>query len=259
MDIFLIFIALGLALFALMSYTIVSFYPRLELNTLYQLPRLKLWTGLASLFCAWVAWRLNSGNWQAAAVGLCLVMVLLSRLVKITHILPPMNFPSHKPAGGAPIKASTEVLGLEVPLPSPEEKNISCVYPLEMIKPYALINDRVGGKALLVGWDETSRKGVAYAAAAGGQLLTFELNSIWRGKTILQDRQTGTLWVMDTGEALIGPLVGKCLEPWKAEQVRWEEWSSVHPDSLILQEPKRWTGIIPKPWGKAFLKMSLHL
>ncbi len=58
------------------------------------------------------------------------------------------------------------------------------------------------------------------------------------GNLVMYDEQTGTLWLQETGAGLEGPLTGKklrTLDPSQYEAgVRWDEWRSKHPDSLVL-------------------------
>jgi hypothetical protein len=57
-----------------------------------------------------------------------------------------------------------------------------------------------------------------------------------RNVLVMYDRQTDTLWSQLLGEAVQGKLIGTKLEYLPSFQTTWEEWKSLHPDSLALKK-----------------------
>jgi hypothetical protein len=63
------------------------------------------------------------------------------------------------------------------------------------------------------------------------------------GNLIAYDKATDTRFLQETGEALDGPLAGKVLKELGAEnrnnKIRWDEWRTLHPASLVMVDPKK--------------------
>lgn len=68
-----------------------------------------------------------------------------------------------------------------------------------------------------------------------GQVLTFRLMGVNNQNFVMRDEQTGTWWQQVTGEALVGPLAGKRLEPVRFDEVSYEIWRGEHPETLVLE------------------------
>jgi len=62
------------------------------------------------------------------------------------------------------------------------------------------------------------------------------------GNLIAYDKQTDTLFLQETGEAMDGPLLGETLKQVDPSQcdtrVRWEDWRKAHPHTLVMVDPK---------------------
>ena len=58
------------------------------------------------------------------------------------------------------------------------------------------------------------------------------------GNLVMYDKETGTLWLQETGQALEGELSHLKIKELPKEQydpgVRWDEWLKKHPKSKIL-------------------------
>lgn len=58
------------------------------------------------------------------------------------------------------------------------------------------------------------------------------------GNLVMYDKETDSLWLQETGEALEGELSDSSLSELPEEQyeagVRWDEWLKKHPKSKIL-------------------------
>ncbi len=48
------------------------------------------------------------------------------------------------------------------------------------------------------------------------------------------DHDTGSIWSQPLGEAILGPLRGKKLEPMVGTLTTWVSWTEAHPDTLAL-------------------------
>ena len=69
-----------------------------------------------------------------------------------------------------------------------------------------------------------------------GQTYTFEVFGLRQGVLIISDRQTGSVWTHLDGEATDGPLTGAKMEIIPILLTVWEEWLTLHPDTLVLSD-----------------------
>lgn len=69
-----------------------------------------------------------------------------------------------------------------------------------------------------------------------GQALTFDLFGLLQGVLTMRDRQTGTLWTHLDGKAIGGPLQGQRLQLVAMPQMTWQEWRTLHPETLVLSQ-----------------------
>ena len=56
----------------------------------------------------------------------------------------------------------------------------------------------------------------------------------------MKDLQTGSIWSHLEGVGLRGPLTGTRMEIVPLVHATWEQWRSLHPDTLVLSEDTRW-------------------
>ena len=76
-----------------------------------------------------------------------------------------------------------------------------------------------------------------YSRNINGEEYDFGVSGKWiRNVLVMYDRQTDTLWSQLLGEAVQGKLIGTKLEYLPSFQTTWEEWKSLHPDSLALKK-----------------------
>jgi len=74
-----------------------------------------------------------------------------------------------------------------------------------------------------------------YGRKVGDRVLDFGHEGVlYRRSFVMYDKQTGSLWLHVTGEALKGPLKGTRLRFLPSEVVPWREWRRRHPDTRVL-------------------------
>jgi hypothetical protein len=74
-----------------------------------------------------------------------------------------------------------------------------------------------------------------YDRHVAGRTLTFvNSGALWRDTLVIEDRETGTLWTVATGQALYGPLAGERLTPVPAILATSRAWSDACPDTRYL-------------------------
>jgi hypothetical protein len=76
-----------------------------------------------------------------------------------------------------------------------------------------------------------------------GQVLTFELHGVYQGTFTMVDDQVGSIWSHMTGEALVGPMAGRHLEPIALQIMPLGAWLERHPNSSTMKPGK----VSPRP------------
>jgi hypothetical protein len=112
------------------------------------------------------------------------------------------------------------------------------VYPIHLIEPHQIVNDRLGGASVVVTYDPLAGVPRAYLSDVDGRTLSFGVSGlIYNSNFLIYDRQTESLWVQFTGEAISGPMAGKKLSRVPIRQELLGTWLSRHPASQVLSRP----------------------
>jgi hypothetical protein len=124
-------------------------------------------------------------------------------------------------------------------------------YPFADMAPQAVINDTLGGEAVLVVFEQTSRTSIPYSRAVDGQPLTFYRVEAANDEIVaFRDVETGSRWDI-LGRAVDGPLSGRRLEQLPAHNAMWFAWSAWWPESSVWEGGD---GIIEAPPVTAVLE-----
>lgn len=113
----------------------------------------------------------------------------------------------------------------------------SRAYPLNMLTgpKREIINDELGGTAIVVTWCHLCHNGIVYHAEVKGKKLMFLVSGmLWRRNLVMQDMETKSLWSHMLGKAMRGPLEGAILERIRCEMTDWKSWREEHPDTSVL-------------------------
>jgi hypothetical protein len=108
-------------------------------------------------------------------------------------------------------------------------------YVLSQMAYYHLVNDELGGRPLLVTFCARCFSGGAFDPLLDGQVLTFELHGVYQGAFTIVDDQVGSIWSHMTGEALVGPMAGRYLEPIALHMMPLGAWLERYPDSSTVK------------------------
>jgi uncharacterized protein DUF3179 len=127
------------------------------------------------------------------------------------------------------LKAYTKIIGLTV-------GGASRAFPLDALDRVRVVNEELGGQAILVVHQPKSDTTTAFVARANGMRLTFEEAN--PGATELADRETRSRWNA-YGECTSGRLKGTRLEMLIMEPEYWFAWSEFHPQTTIFEPPPR--------------------
>ncbi len=115
-------------------------------------------------------------------------------------------------------------------------------YPYDVLSEFSVVNDTVGGEAIIVFWAEGTASAldrsnipegrevgaaVAYSRVLDGTTLDFEFKN---GKIL--DAQTGSEWNI-LGRAITGELEGSQLEPVVSINHFWFSWAAFKPETRV--------------------------
>jgi hypothetical protein len=134
-------------------------------------------------------------------------------------------------------------------------------YPLAMIRTIdrEVLNDRLGGRAILVSWCNLCQTGRVFARQFDGTELRFaSAGMTWHENLVLRDLETGSLWSQMFGEAMQGPLDGVQLEALSTVVTDWKTWKEQYPDTTVLVLDRKGEALphrlrYPPESGDAFL------
>jgi len=113
------------------------------------------------------------------------------------------------------------------------------VYPVHLIEPHQIVNDVIGGVPVVVTFDPLVAVPRAYRREIEGKTLSFGVSGLlYNSNFLLYDRETESLWLQFTGEAITGPMAGKRLERVPIRQELLGTWLSRHPLSRVLSRPR---------------------
>ena len=96
-------------------------------------------------------------------------------------------------------------------------------YSLGILQFHELVNDTVGGRAILISYCPLCRSAVVYDRVVDGQVLTFgNTSALFQNDLVMFDRQTTSYWFQIGGEAVVGTLTGQRLTPLPSSLMPWE-------------------------------------
>jgi hypothetical protein len=117
-------------------------------------------------------------------------------------------------------------------------------YPLRYLSWHEMLNDILGRQPIVVSYCALCGSGLAFAAKApDGERRTFGTSGLlYRSNKLMLDRETRTLWLQMTGEAVFGPSAEPParLDPIAMTLTTWGEWRTLHPDTTVLQLAARY-------------------
>ena len=108
-------------------------------------------------------------------------------------------------------------------------------YPIKILNWHEIVNDTVGGTAVVVTYCPLCGTGIAFEATVHEQRYTFGVSGLlYQSDLLMYDHQTESLWSQIGMHAVAGPLTGQRLTPIFLEHTTWTEWRTAHPATLVL-------------------------
>jgi hypothetical protein len=125
-----------------------------------------------------------------------------------------------------------------------EHQGLARAYPVSVLWQHHIVNDELGGKALLASFCLRCFSGASFDPLVDGDLLEFDVFGRYLGAMVMKDDRTGSLWSHLSGEALAGPLVGRQLALLPSEMTTLARWLERYPDST---SPDPAVTVAPEP------------
>lgn len=129
------------------------------------------------------------------------------------------------------VAPSNPVLGVRV---GDEARTV----PLHLIEYHQIVNAEVGGQPLAITYDPLTGTPRAFVRRVGERVLELGVSGlVYNGSFLMYDRQTESLWLHYTGEAIAGPLAGERLERLRVRLEPLATWLSRNPEASVLERP----------------------
>ncbi|NKB81753.1 MAG: DUF3179 domain-containing protein [Nitrospirales bacterium] len=108
-------------------------------------------------------------------------------------------------------------------------------YPIKILNWHEIVNDRLGGKPVLVTYCPLCGSGIGFDPVVNGRLLTFGVSGLlYQSDMVMYDHQTESLWSQISMEAIAGSMTGTKLHHLFLEHTTWSEWQQRYPGTLVL-------------------------
>jgi hypothetical protein len=133
----------GIAAFAI---PLVAFVPQVGANTVYRLRQLRYALAAMGPALVLVESRRHPAAPRRALLPITILCAGLSWVFDPVRMFRVLDCPPHVPADGARLSADAFVLGLDL------NHKVTCAWPLEMLVPRHLVNDRIRGTPVLVSY-----------------------------------------------------------------------------------------------------------
>ena len=120
------------------------------------------------------------------------------------------------------------VIGLEI---NGETK----AYPLPILVWHEIVNDNVGGTPVAVTYCPLCFTTQVFDRTINGEEVEFGTSGkLYNSNLVMYDRLTESYWSQALGTAIVGELAGFELNKIPFDVITWEDWKTLHPDTLVL-------------------------
>ena len=108
-------------------------------------------------------------------------------------------------------------------------------YPVKILNWHEIVNDAIGGKAVVVTYCPLCGTGMAFEAEVLGKRHTFGVSGLlYQSDLLMYDHQTESLWSQVGMHAVSGSLTGEKLTPMSLEHTIWRDWRTANPSTVVL-------------------------
>jgi len=143
--------------------------------------------------------------------------------------IPSLDYPAFIVAQNADyLSKEDRVLGIEV-------NGAARAYPIRILNYHEIVNDIVGGEAIVVTYCPLCGSGMAFNAEIDNKGFEFGVSGLlYNSDVLLYDRQTGSLWSQILKTAVTGAMSGTRLNAIPLAHTTWQDWLARHPETDVL-------------------------
>ncbi|NNF65191.1 MAG: DUF3179 domain-containing protein [Acidimicrobiia bacterium] len=165
-------------------------------------------------------------------------------LIDVTRVAYGLQAPDLIPSVDQPTFSTIEEIGDWLP----DEEAVVIVtvgeqaraYPVRILISHEIVNDEIDGTPVAVTYCPLCNSALAFVSIVDGRPTTFGVSGmLFNSALIMYDRETESLWLHYTGEAVVGERVGDQLERVPASLVSWAEFKENHPEGMVLDSADR--------------------
>lgn len=192
---------------------------------------------LAALLCLAMLWICPGvQDAQARPRSLKDLSIISSNLLRTGvayGAIPALYRPRYDTVQDASLNTSDDEIVFVVLLPDGPR-----IYPQRFMVWHQVVNEIVDDMAYAITYCPTTGTLMAYDASMSGLNLIFDAEGrIYDGNSVLIDRNSGSLWLQETGMAFEGPLIGRGLPMLPVFWTRWDAAKKVFPNAQVLAKP----------------------
>ena len=108
-------------------------------------------------------------------------------------------------------------------------------YPFKILNFHEIVNDELDDLPVLISYCPLCRSAIVYDRRVEGEVLSFgNTSALYESDLVMVDRTSGSYWWQVAGTAIVGPMTGIALEPLPSAVATWADWTSRHPETLVL-------------------------
>ena len=205
---------------------------------------------LAALACISLVWGLWTAPVSARPQNLRQLSEITNKLTETSvsyGAIPALYRPRYDRVQDADLNMSQEDVVFVVMLPGGPR-----IYPQRFMVWHQVVNELIDDVAYAVTYCPITGTLMAYNASMNGLNLIFDLEGrLYDGNSVLIDRNSGSLWLQETGMAFDGPLLGRGMPTipvfwttWGASMKQyfggysmWFAWYSLNPETFVIPGP----------------------
>ena len=108
-------------------------------------------------------------------------------------------------------------------------------YPLAILIWHELVNDRLGGRPVLVSYCPLCGTALVFDRRVGGSERRFGISGLlYQSDLLMFDRESESLWSQISAHSISGPARANRLTLVRSRLVRWVDWKRAHPETTVL-------------------------
>ena len=108
-------------------------------------------------------------------------------------------------------------------------------YPLFILVWHEIVNDIIDDVPIAVTYCPLCYTSQVFMRDIDGETTEFgTTGKLYNSNLLMYDRLTDSYWSQALGTAVKGELAGKSLDIMPFDLMRWRDWKSIHPDTLVL-------------------------